>query len=73
MLQKNLVKKCLEMFAAIAEINDDYKIFYKQFAKFIKLGVHANYDGEEPACTDEKSKAELEEPDDGLDDLRDVR
>merc|ERR1712217_760974 len=30
---KNLVKKCLEMFAEIAEKKDDYKKFYEQFGK----------------------------------------
>merc|ERR1711971_1489458 len=38
--KKNLIKKCLEMFAEIAEKKDDYKKFYEQFAKCIKLGVH---------------------------------
>merc|ERR1712242_527319 len=37
---KNLVKKCLEMFAEIAEKKDDYKKFYEQFGKCLKLGVH---------------------------------
>merc|ERR1712000_178551 len=35
-----LVKKCLEMFAEIAEKKDDYKKFYEQFCKNIKLGIH---------------------------------
>merc|ERR1739838_1036384 len=39
-VQKNLVKKCLEMFAEIAEKKDDYKKFYEQFSKNIKLGIH---------------------------------
>merc|ERR1712146_29599 len=37
---KNLVKKCLEMFAEIAEKKDDYKKFYEQFSKNLKLGIH---------------------------------
>merc|ERR1711861_102290 len=39
-IKKNLIKKCLEMFAEIAEKKDDYKKFYEQFSKCIKLGVH---------------------------------
>merc|ERR1712207_52692 len=39
-IKKNLVKKCLEMFAGIAEKKDDYKKFYEQFGKCLKLGVH---------------------------------
>merc|ERR1712157_497486 len=39
-IRKNLVKKCLEMFAEIAEKKDDYKKFYEQFGKCLKLGVH---------------------------------
>merc|ERR1712164_6293 len=39
-IKKNLVKKCLEMFADIAEKKDDYKKFYEQFGKCLKLGIH---------------------------------
>merc|ERR1712242_429716 len=39
-IKKNLVKKCLEMFAEIAEKKDDYKKFYEQFGRCLKLGVH---------------------------------
>ncbi|CAE8712188.1 unnamed protein product, partial [Polarella glacialis] len=39
-IKKNLVKKCLEMFAEMAEKKDDYKKFYEQFGKCLKLGVH---------------------------------
>merc|ERR1712096_222002 len=39
-IKKNLVKKCLEMFAEIAEKKDDYKKFYEQFSKCMKLGIH---------------------------------
>merc|ERR1712050_597293 len=35
-IKKNLVKKCLEMFAEIAEKKDDYKKFYEQFGSEIK-------------------------------------
>merc|ERR1712194_752207 len=39
-IKKNLVKKCLEMFIEIAEKKDEYKKFYEQFGKCLKLGVH---------------------------------
>merc|ERR1711998_54509 len=39
-IKKNLVKKCLEMFTEIAEKKDDYKKFYEQFVKNLKLGIH---------------------------------
>merc|ERR1719399_93128 len=39
-IKKNLVKKCIEMFSEISEKKDDYKKFYEQFGKCLKLGVH---------------------------------
>merc|ERR1711881_374665 len=44
-LQQNKIlrliqKKCLELFAEIAENEEDYKSFYEAFSKMIKLGIH---------------------------------
>merc|ERR1712176_129081 len=40
LIQKNLVKKCLELFTEISDNEEDYKAFYDSFAKMIKLGIH---------------------------------
>lgn len=39
-IQKNLVKKCLELFAEVAENKEDYAKFYESFSKNLKLGIH---------------------------------
>ncbi|GAB9470969.1 hypothetical protein Gpo141_00008196 [Globisporangium polare] len=39
-IKKNLIKKCLEMFAELAEDNEKYKTFYEAFSKNLKLGIH---------------------------------
>jgi molecular chaperone HtpG len=51
-IKKNLVKKCLEMFEEISENKEDFKKFYEQFGKNLKLGIHED-------STNRKKLAEL--------------
>jgi len=39
-IKKNIVKKCMELFTEISENAEDYKKFYEQFGKNLKLGIH---------------------------------
>ncbi|XP_014788667.2 heat shock protein HSP 90-alpha 1, partial [Octopus bimaculoides] len=43
-IRKHLVKKCIELFDSVAESNkDEYKKFYEQFSKNLKLGIHEDH------------------------------
>lgn len=37
-IRKNLVKKCMDLFSELAEDKDNYKKFYEQFSKNLKVG-----------------------------------
>jgi len=39
-IKKSITKKCLEMISEVAENNEDWKKFYEQFSKNLKLGIH---------------------------------
>merc|ERR1711904_758730 len=39
-IKKSITKKCLELIAEVAENSEDWKKFYEQFSKNLKLGIH---------------------------------
>merc|ERR1712223_198180 len=39
-IRNNLVKKCMELFDELNEDKDNFKKFYEQFGKNLKLGIH---------------------------------
>ena len=39
-IKKNMVKKCLELIKEVSENAEDWKKFYEQFSKNLKLGIH---------------------------------
>lgn len=39
-IQKNVTKKCIELFNEISENIEDFKTFYSSFSKQLKMGIH---------------------------------
>ncbi|XP_063729798.1 heat shock protein HSP 90-alpha-like [Symsagittifera roscoffensis] len=39
-IRKSLVKRCMELFEEISEDKENFKKFYEQFGKNVKLGIH---------------------------------
>lgn len=39
-IKKNITKKCIDMIQELTENAEDYKKFYEQFSKNLKLGIH---------------------------------
>ncbi len=39
-IRRNMIKKCLELIQEVSENDEDWKKFYEQFSKNLKLGMH---------------------------------
>lgn len=46
-IKRNLTKKCLELIQEISENDEDWKKFYEQFSKNLKLGIHEDSNNRE--------------------------
>ena len=49
-IKKNIVKKAIEMCEDLAENKEDYKKFYEQFGKNLKLGIHEDQANRKKLC-----------------------
>lgn len=46
-IKRNLTKKCMELIQEVAENDEDWKKFYEQFSKNLKLGIHEDANNRE--------------------------
>lgn len=46
-IKRNMVKKCLELIQEVSENDEDWKKFYEQFSKNLKLGIHEDSNNRE--------------------------
>merc|ERR1712146_771205 len=46
-IKKSITKKCLELISEVAENDEDWKKFYEQFSKNLKLGIHEDQSNRE--------------------------
>lgn len=49
-IKKNIVKKAIEMCEDLSENKEDYKKFYEQFGKNLKLGIHEDQANRKKLC-----------------------
>lgn len=50
-IKRNMVKKCIELISEVAENEEDFKKFYEQFSKNLKLGIHEDSNNREKLST----------------------
>ena len=46
-IKRNMVKKCMELIQEVSENEEDWKKFYEQFSKNLKLGIHEDSNNRE--------------------------